>query len=419
MKGVIEYDRQEREGRQRLEQKEHDDLGHESVDATVAELKTTEGNMPTAASRPPLTASTKDHETSFSEEEYEEVEVTDDEVNENLSKRQKIEGDAAEEPIEFNEDDIAHQLEVMGQDYGLDPGEYGGGEQGSLEEGAEGLPLTEADSIALFKDMLNYYHINPYTTWEALIEDGQIIEDDRYTVLPTTRARKDVWSEWSRDTIQRLKEQREKEEKTNPKIPYFAFLQTRATPKLYWPEFRRKYQKEPEMRNTKLTDKDREKWYREYIGRLKLPERILKADLIKLLKSIPLDSLNRSTTLGTLPSALLTELRFVSLRASIRDPLIEAHISSLPPAPTDLDVSSEETAQANEKQERDRRDQALADRQRQVQEEKRRQQGALRHSKGMLREGEQEIERAMKVGRDALLGHKDTDKTEIAQVLHV
>ncbi len=51
-----------------------------------------------------------------------------------------------------------------------------------------------------------------------------------------------------------------------PRIPYLAFLQTHATPKLYWPEFRRKHKREPEMRDTKLPDREREKWYREYIS---------------------------------------------------------------------------------------------------------------------------------------------------------
>jgi hypothetical protein len=49
-------------------------------------------------------------------------------------------------------------------------------------------------------------------------------------------------------------------------MPYLEFLQRNATPKLYWPEFKRKYKKEPEMRDSKLSDKDREKWYRDYIA---------------------------------------------------------------------------------------------------------------------------------------------------------
>ena len=52
--------------------------------------------------------------------------------------------------------------------------------------------------------------------------------------------------------------------------------------------------------------------------------------------------------------------------------------------------------------ERVRREQALSERQAQVQEEKRRQRGALQYSKEMLREGEEEVKRAMRVGKEGL-----------------
>lgn len=404
MKGVVELDRLEREERVKK------DAEQEDIVAAEADFLQAEALGPTARPAMPVPADENGRKYDSDGEEYEEVEVTDDEDEENGSKRQKT-GEDANQPVEFNEDDIAYQLAAMGQDYGLDPGEYGGGEGEELEDGADGLPLTEEDSSALFKDMLDDYHISPYTIWETLIEAGEIVEDDRYTVLPNMRSRKDVWGQWSRDKIQRLKEQREKEEKKDPRIPYFAFLQSRATSKLYWPEFRRKYQKEPEMRNTKLSDKEREKWYREYINRLKMPESTLKSDIIVLLKSIPLHSLNCSSTTDTLPSTLLTDLRYISLRSTLRDPLIEAHISTLAPAPTDLEISpEEEEALAKEKQERERREQALAERQRQVEAEKRRQKGALQHSKGMLREEEQEVERAMRVGKRGLGGYMDVDR---------
>ncbi len=403
MKGVVELDRLEREERVKKDAEQEDTVAAEADFPQAAALG------PTARPAMQVPADENGRKYDSDGEEYEEVEVTDDEDEENGSKRQKI-GEDANQPVEFDEDDIAYQLAAMGQDYGLDPGEYGGGEGEELEDGAEGLPLTEEDSSALFKDMLDDYHISPYTTWETLIEAGEIVEDDRYTVLPNMRSRKDVWGQWSRDKIQRLKEQREKEEKKDPRIPYFAFLQSRATSKLYWPEFRRKYQKEPDMRNTKLSDKEREKWYREYINRLKMPESTLKSDIIALLKSIPLHSLNRSSTTDTLPSTLLTDLRYMSLRSTLRDPLVEAHISTLAPAPTDLEVSpEEEEALAKEKQERERREQALAERQRQVEAEKRRQKGALQYSKSMLREEEQEVERAMRVGKKGLGGYMDVD----------
>ena len=417
MKSVIEYDRLEREERQKKERGEEiqseDEAAIAAKEPKAAEVGPSIGPASVAA-HPNSTEVPEDSD------EYEEVEVTDDENEddaENPFKRQKTENGDEDQPVEFNEDDIAYQLAAMGQDYGLDPGEYGDGEGQDLEEGAEGLPLTVEDSHALFKDMLDDHHISPYTTWEKLIEEGRIIDDDRYVVLPNMKSRKEVWGEWSRDRIQRRKEQREREAKNDPRIPYMAFLQQYATPKLYWPEFRRKYKKEPEMKDTKLFDKDREKWYRDHINRLKLPESTLKADLRILLDSIPLRFLNRSSSLGTLPVAILTDVRYISLKQSVRDELIEYYISGLPAAPENTEISiEEEQALTRQKQERDRREKALAERERQVQEEKRKQMGALQYSKGMLKEGEREIQRAMRVGKEGLFGYQErADQEEVMQ----
>lgn len=94
----------------------------------------------------------------------------------------------------------------------------------------------------------------------------------------------------------------------------------------------------------------------------------------------------------------------------MRDPLIEAYIAISPPAPAiSGDTAEEEAELAKQRIERERRKRALAERAKQVQEEKRRQQGALRYSKDALREGEEEIQRAMRVGREGLLSHMDVD----------
>ncbi|KAH8666828.1 hypothetical protein BX600DRAFT_462626, partial [Xylariales sp. PMI_506] len=191
--------------------------------------------------------------------DYEEVEVTDDEASgadgedentEHPSKRQRTEEatDEQEGPVEFNEEDIAFQLQAMGEEYGLDPGEYDDGNQEDWPEGAEGLPMSDEDARELFKDLLNDYRISPYSPWEKLIEDGKIIDDPRYTVLPNMKSRRETWEIWSREQIQAIKERRAKEEKKDPRIPYMAFLQAKANPKLYWPEFRRKYKKEGPLR---------------------------------------------------------------------------------------------------------------------------------------------------------------------------
>ncbi len=69
-------------------------------------------------------------------------------------------------------------------------------------------------------------------------------------------------------------------------------------------------------------------------------------------------------------------------------------------------MSLEEEAElARRKEERERREKALAERENKVQEERERQKGALQYSKGILREGEEEIGRAMRVGREGLKSH--------------
>ncbi|KAI1499916.1 hypothetical protein F5X99DRAFT_263014 [Biscogniauxia marginata] len=356
--------------------------------------------------------------------DYEEVEVTDDEGegeegkggegedgDQHPSKRQRTEEPAEDMPVEFNEDDIAYQLQAMGEEYGLDPGEYDDGNADAWPEGAEGLPFSEEDARETFKDLLDDHGINPYSPWEKLIEDGRIVDDPRYTVLGTTKARRDAWEDWSRARIQALKERRAREEKRDPKIPYLAFLQQKASPKLYWPEFRRKHKREPAMRDPALSDRDREKWYREHVARLRLPPDALKRDLAALLRELPPRALNRETPLSALPPRLLSDLRYVSLDPAVRDPLIEAYVRTLGPPPLLPDGQGEEEGGGGEEQteaarkareDRRKRERALEERERAVAEEKRRQRRQLEHGRAALREEERELERAMQVRKKGL-----------------
>ncbi|KAL8956297.1 MAG: hypothetical protein Q9183_006345, partial [Haloplaca sp. 2 TL-2023] len=176
MKAVVEYDRLERE---KKEPGEANTAGGQRQDSPkLAQVQTSHapGPLPLDIQDQQVQPKAPLEES----DEYEEVEVTDDE-DEPEAKRQKVEEDSGNQPVEFNEDDIAYQLAAMGQDYGLDPGEYGNQDDEDLEEGASGLPLSEDDSNALFKDMLDDHHVNPFKPWDRLIEDGHIIEDDRYT----------------------------------------------------------------------------------------------------------------------------------------------------------------------------------------------------------------------------------------------
>jgi FF domain len=405
LKGVVEYDRLERGKKERRERGEASEDENVPVDAK-------EGGNEDATG--PALGQHKHIEDDS--DEYEEVEVTDEdeEGGENLTKRARTNygEEDGDQPVEFNEDDIAYQLAQIGQDYG---DEYDNGEDGAWEDGDEGAILTEDDSEALFHDLLEDFRINPYRTWEQIIDDGRIIEDPRYVALPTTKARKEFYSRWSKDKIQVLREQREKEEKRDPKIRYVAFLQAHATPKLYWPEFRRKFKKEPEMKDTSLADKEKEKMYRDHINRLKLPESTRKSDLSVLLKAAPLTSLNAKSTVDTLPTSIITDLRYISLAPQVRDPLVETYISTLSPAPEPAGLSAEDSEETKKtKLEREKREKALADRERRVQEEKRKQHGALRQGREILGREEAELQRAMRVerGKEGLRGYMDADEKQ-------
>jgi hypothetical protein len=378
MMAVIEFDRK------RMEKKERRERGEASEDedeTTVSEavLRAAEE----AAQKRELEALEAEEDDDGEEQEEEE---SDDDGGD--SKRQRTD----DGPIEFNEDDLAAELE---EEYGFDDNEW------DEEEAPE---LSEEDAQALFFDLLEDHKINPFSTWDKIIEEGRIIEDTRYTALPNMKSRKAAWDDWSRRKIQAAREARERQAKQDPRLPYFNLLQDHATPKLYWPEFRRKYRKEDAMKNTKVSDKDREKWYREYIKRLQLPSSTLKADFTALIKSLPVTVLNRDTDLNSLPTALLTDLRYLSLAASIRNPLLEAFIPTLPPAPDSSDAADLEETAAKRKA-RERREKALAERERRVEAEKKRQERDLRFGKGQLREGERELERAMQIKKSGIKTH--------------
>lgn len=351
--------------------------------------------------------------------EYEEVEVTDDEDggDEHPPKRQRTEERSARDEeavseddqgaeeedqaaVEFTEADIAAQLAAMGEEYGLEPGDYDDGNMEEWPEGAEGVEFSESDAELLFKDLLNDLNVSPYSPWEKLLEDGKMTEDSRYTALATTKARKECHDQWSREKIAALREQRARQEKTDPRVAFMAFLQEKATPKLYWPEFKRKYRKEDPMRDMKLSDKDREKAYREHINRLKQPQSTRKTALTTLLKAQPLHILhNKSLSSGGLPTQVLIDPSYAALEPSVRDPIVEAYVQTLPGPPEDL-----EGAQADEeaREKREKREKALEERNRVIDEQRRMRERDLAGAKARLREGEREVEVAMRVGKDGL-----------------
>lgn len=381
LKGVVEFDRREREKQEKRERGEPSDLEDELDES--AEVVATP-----AVKVVPLRAQEED------DDEYEEV--TDSEGEGEPSKRRRDASPTPDDgPVEFNEDDIAWQLQAMEEDAYIN-------EEDQEAWDDEEPPLSHEDSVALFQDLLTDYAISPFSTWETIITEGRIISDDRYLSLPTTKARREVFDTWARAQIQTLKEKREKEAKQDPRIPYFQLLDEHASAKLYWPEFRRKFRKEAAMRETKVSEKEREKWYREYVKRLGLPIGTLKSDFTALLKSMPLNILNRGTRVETLPTQLRTDLRFISLPVKEREGMLEAWVSGLGDAPGDGGDDGDVEGESAGKRERERREKALRDREERVQEGKRLQARELRFGKERLNLKEEELQNAMRVGKGGL-----------------
>jgi hypothetical protein len=120
--------------------------------------------------------------------------------------------------------------------------------------------------------------------------------------------------------------------------------------------------------------------------------------------------LNRSSNLEALPTSIITDIRYIALAPKVRNPLIEAFISTLPPAPEEKLTAEQQAELDRRRVEREKREKALADRERRVDEEKWRQRGDLLRGKHLLREGEAEIEEAMRVGKDGLRSYMEIDE---------
>lgn len=287
----------------------------------------------------------------FDSDEYEEVEVTDDEdEGAQDPKRPRLEeavdgiadGQPPPGPQEFNEDDIAWQLAQMEADED-DPGyDFDFDDQDADEEG--GLPLTREDKEALFRSLLDEYNISPFSTFDSLIDTNTptanaVISDDRWTALPNMSSRRVAFDAWSRDRVAEKNAVEEngtslqngtngaakKSGRVDPRIAYLRFLGKEATTKLYWPEFKRKFKKAPEMTDRYFPDKDREKLYREYVTKLKLNEADRKKEFLTLLKSVASDDWKD----GLIPEKVEKDIRFYGIRdGTSREELVQGFRST-------------------------------------------------------------------------------------------
>lgn len=266
--------------------------GQRPVDSSADSKKPAE---PTGAQNTPPTqapATRPTNEPGYDSSEYEEVEVTDDEADgaSPSQKRPRLSPgpkqsptDAPKGPAELTEDDIAWQLaqmEASDDEYDAayadndDPDPDNTAEDGAEEED-QGLEITAEDNLALFRALLDDTSTSPYATFESLLDLPQYHSDPRWLALPNMASRRDAFVSWSRDRVADIKaqaslrQQNDENEEEEPVVAYLRFLSEKASPKLYWPEFKRKWKKEGVMRGYEPSEKERERLYRDFVGRLK------------------------------------------------------------------------------------------------------------------------------------------------------
>lgn len=346
MMAVIDMDRIEWEKKK---------AAKEAKEQASAKKQASVQDQPTAAAAQQPAAQ---GEQPYDSDSYEEVEVTDseDEDGDNANKKPRLESDAPIQslneqppsgPQEFNEDDIAFQLAALEAEEEQDPGYDYDDPEAAFEFSDEdvdedgGVPLTMADREALFRSLLDEYNISPFGTFDALIDTNTptanaVISDHRWVTLPNMSARRATFDSWSRDRVaernaveqatndvDRINNGVPKLSKSDPRVSYLTFLSINATPKLYWPEFKRKFRKEPIMTDRHFADKDREKLYREYIPKLKLSESDRRKEFTVLLKSIPKDEWKDVDV----PASVAKDIRFYGVRdEKRRNELVDAFL---------------------------------------------------------------------------------------------
>lgn len=350
MMAVIELDRLEWQTKEKDQRrKEEEETRKAEAEAESAADRHGQGPKQSDTSGGP---SRQDgQEAVYDSDEYEEVEVTDDEAEGDstinpASKRPRIEDQPSISenarppgPQEFDEDDIAYQLAQMEAEE-ADPvydHEATFDDDQLAQDEEPGLELTDEDNTALFRSLLDDHNISPFETFDRLVDANTalantLINDPRWTALPNMSTRRTTFTAWSRDRIAQRnaaittttttndnQTPSSSTTKPNPRITYLTFLSHTATPKLYWPEFKRRYRRDPILtdRHHGLPDRDREKLYREYVAKLKLDEKTRKREFVDLLRGVSEEEWAVSQSSGGvegLPSRVREDIRFYGVR---------------------------------------------------------------------------------------------------------
>ncbi|CCG84247.1 protein of unknown function [Taphrina deformans PYCC 5710] len=154
--------------------------------------------------------------------------------------------------MEFNEDDIARQLEAM-QEAG----------EGTLETDFGALPdFTQEEKEKIFTQMLSDNNVDVYRPWDSQVE--QLSIDPRYLILDTTHDRKSVFQDYCVRRIKQHQNEKALEIREDPKVTFLRFLKQHARSGQYFVDFKRKHRKDEAYKIYGNSDHDREKLFRSF-----------------------------------------------------------------------------------------------------------------------------------------------------------
>ncbi|CAB4396689.1 hypothetical protein RhiirA1_417967 [Rhizophagus irregularis] len=195
--------------------------------------------------------------------------------------------DGEVEGTELTEDDIAFQLQFMeeqenqelmdgdSEDYNdkIDDHENAGEEENSIlkkQDKGKDVELSSEERVLMFKSLLKDMEVSPFAIWEK--ELPRIIHDERYTLIPTLKQRKEIFDEYCKERVAELRaEKKNKAKNLSEKDEYLKLLEEETTHRSHWDDFRRKFKRDPRFKNFS-DDKEKEKTFRNYVKGLKEKE---------------------------------------------------------------------------------------------------------------------------------------------------
>ncbi|ANB14401.1 DNA replication protein Dre4 [Sugiyamaella lignohabitans] len=260
--------------------------------------------------------------------------------------------------------------------------------------------LTNQERLSIFYSLLEDFSINPFGVWE--VELNKVLDDDRYDILESNSARSDAFDKWAALKIREQKLQHEelstktqdstediikKMVEDSPVGRFLSLVRRKYKEKYFYVDFKRKYRNEALFDIPELTDKDKEKIYREYASYKKKPQN----DQITLVKEFLSSKIKHSSDLSKLTDTLFNDVRFYIVPDDQISKLVDETL---------LKLQTQKTSSS---------DRSIQDRQNKILAEKAKQQRQLSYERRKLEEEVEKLDEAkysLKRNLSTVLGGK-------------